>query len=48
MPQGKVDSGRPAGVVADRDDLLKPQGVRDRFQVAELLFEGVDGALRLV
>jgi hypothetical protein len=31
MPQGKVDSGRPAGVVADRDDLLKLQGLRDRF-----------------
>ena len=31
MPQGKVDSGRPTGVVADRDDLLKLQGLRDRF-----------------
>ena len=48
MPQRKIDSSRPAGVVADRDDLLKLQGVRDRFQVAELLFEGIDGALRLV
>jgi hypothetical protein len=26
--------------LADRDDLLKPQCVRDRFQVTELLFEG--------
>lgn len=48
MPQRKVDSGRPAGVVADRDNLLEPQRVSDRFQVAELLFEAVDGALRFV
>jgi hypothetical protein len=45
---GPRERDPPAGVVADRDDLLKPQGVRDYFQITELLFEGVNGALRLV
>jgi len=48
MPQRKVDSGWSAGVVADRDALLKPQRVRDRLQVTELLFEAIGGAFRLV
>jgi len=48
MPQRKVDSGWSAGVVADGDDLLKPQGPDNRFEVTDLLFEAVEGALRLV
>ena len=31
MGQRKIDSGWTASVMADWDDLLKPQGVYDRF-----------------
>src|SRR6516165_832706 len=46
--QSEVDGGRATGIVADGDDLLEPQGLHDRFQIAKLLFKAVVRAIRFV
>jgi len=46
--RSEVDGGRATGIVADRDDLLDPQGLHDRFQIPKLLFKAVARAIRFV
>ena len=48
MLQSEVDAGRATGIVADRDDLLEPQGLHDRFQIPKLLFKAVVRAIQFV
>src|SRR6516164_4122757 len=48
MFQGEVDGCWAGRVVANGDDLLEPQGLHDRLQIAELLREAVARALWLV
>jgi hypothetical protein len=48
VSQGEVHRGGAARVVTDRDDLVQPECCDDGLHVAELLWEAVLGALRLV
>ncbi|MEI9987907.1 MAG: hypothetical protein WDN69_35275 [Aliidongia sp.] len=48
MPEGEINGGRTARVMADRNYLVDPQGLNDRFQVTKLLFETIMRALGLV
>jgi hypothetical protein len=46
--QSEVDGGWASGIVTDRDDLLEPQGLHDRFEISKLLFKAVVRAIQFV
>ncbi len=44
MLNREIDRGKPGRIMRDRDELTKAQGIDDRFEVTELLFETVGSA----